>query len=221
MSPRSSLSMVRQHALVIGAIAGVLFATGARCATLDQLSGRQELAVGPLVLSNFVVTNVVGVGPSSIRVEPEAFLNAEGTPLLGVRFAGPIAVGTNLATPKSVGFTIAFDVTLTDDQLALAGLTHATVGAAYGSGAISNATVVSPAGDQASGTDQLTAQRSCLAGRAQPEFPWTSDVSELFAPSTAVHVEQAVEMVAGNRDDAGTANLEHVDVLFWLAPAAR
>jgi hypothetical protein len=173
------------------------------------------------VLSDFVVTNVIGVEPSSVRVEPEAFLNAEGTPLLGVRFAGPIAVGTSLATPKSVRFTIAFDVTLTDDHLALAGLTHATIGDAHGSGAISNETVVSPAGARASGTEQVTAQRGCLAGRAQPEFPWTSDVSELFAPSSAVHVEQTVQMVVGNRDDAGTADLEHVDVLFWLAPADR
>jgi len=206
--------------LILGLIGCVACAASARAITLDQLAGKGSLAVGPLVLSNFTVPAADGLGPRAIEVEAEAFLNATGDPLLGVRFSLPVVQGSNLAGPKAIAYDIGFDVTVTDPGFSLDGMTHVTVGNAGGSGTISNFTVALPAGvtHVADGTPS-TAQRSCLSGRPVPEFPWTSDVSNLFAKVPAVHVEQRLEMVVGDRrDDSDSTALEHFDVLFWLAP---
>lgn len=204
---------------VLGFVAAIVLSTSAHATTLDQLTPTARLTLGPLVLSNFAVSDDDGLAPTTIDVYPEAFLDAEGRPLIGVRFAGPIALGSGGATPQGMGCTIAFDVALTDRELMLEGLTHTLVGVADGSGAMSNETVVLPAGVTTidEGTPSTT-QRSCLAGRPCPDFQWTPDLSDLFAPSSSVHVEQTIRLSAGDRNDPGSAHLEHFEVLFRLAP---
>ncbi len=195
------------------------FATGAHGATLDRLASGGRLTLGPLVLSNFRVSAEDGIDPSTIDVEPEGFLNAEGTPLLGVRFSGNATLGSSAGTPRRVGCAIAFDVALTDTELALAGLTHTMLGMVDGSGTLTNETVVLPPGvTSAGGATPSTAERSCVAARPCLDYPWTWDAIELFAPSSAVHVEQTFAMAAGDGDDAGNARLAHFEVLFWPAP---
>ena len=204
---------------VLVSIAGIALSTSALATTLDQLTPTERITLGPLVLSNFAVSDDDGLAPAAIDVYPEAFLDAEGRPLIGVRFAGPISLVSGGATPQGMGCTIAFDVAVTDRELALEALTHTILGVADGSGSMSNETVVMPAGVTTidDGTPH-TAQRSCLAGRPCPDFQWTPDVSNLFAPSSSVHVEQTIRISAGDRNDAGSARLEHFEVLFRLAP---
>jgi hypothetical protein len=204
---------------IIALIAVVAFATGARATTLDELTTSQRLTLGPLVLSNFTVSSADGIDPATIEVEPEAFVNAEGTPLLGVRFSRPVALASSATAARSVACAIAFDVALDDTELTLAGLTHTTLGVVNGSGAVLNETVVLPAGvTTVSSVTPVTEERSCLASGPCVDYPWTTDSMELFAPSSAVHVRQTLAMAAGDRADAGTARLDHFEVLFWLAP---
>ena len=208
------------RSLILALVAWLTCTSGAYAITLAELAGKRSLTLGPLVLSNFRVAESVGLGPEAIDVDPEAFLNEAGTPLFGVRFSSRIVLGSDLDGPKDVAYDLGFDVTLTDPDFVLAGMTHATVGNAEGSGTMTNVTIALPP-DLTEITDAtpFTPQRSALAGRPVSEFPWTSDVSELFARTSRVHVEQGVRMVVGNRSDPGWARLDHFDVLFWLAPS--
>jgi hypothetical protein len=208
------------HRMVLGLVGCLACAASAHAITLDQLAGKGSLAVGPVVLSNFSVPAADGLGANAIEVEGEAFLNAAGDPLLGVRFALPVAQGSNLRGPKTIAYDIDFDVTVTDPSFSLDGMTHTTVGNASGNGTISNFTTALPAGvTEVTEATPFTAQRSCLSGRPAPEFPWTSDVSDLFARVPSVHVEQRLQMVVGDRrGEADSTSLAHFEVLFWLAP---
>ena len=205
---------------ILALVACLTWTSGACAVTLAELTGKRSLFVGPLVLSNFRVAESVGFGSEAIAVEAEAFLNEAGSPLLGVRFSSRIVLSSDVDGPKDVAYDLGFDVTLTDPDFVLEGMTHATVGNAEGSGTMSNVTIALPP-DVTEITDAtpFTPQRSALAGRPVPEFPWTSDVSELFARASRVHVEQTVRMMVGDRSDPGSARLNHFDVLFWLAPS--
>jgi hypothetical protein len=208
------------HRMTMGLVGCLACAVSAHAVTLDQLAGKGSLAVGPLLLSNFSVPTADGLGPSAIEVEGEAFLNAEGDPLLGVRFSLPVTQASNLAGPREIAYDIGFDVTVTDPSFSLDGMTHTTVGNAGGNGTIANFTVALPPGvTDVTAATPSTAERSCLAGRAVPEFPWTSDVSDLFAKVPGVHVRQQLQMVVGDgRGESDSTRLEHFEVLFWLAP---
>jgi hypothetical protein len=208
------------HRLTMVLIGCLACAASAHAITLDRLAGAGSLDVGPLVLSNFSVPAAAGLGPSAIEVEGEAFLNPAGDPLLGVRFSLPVTQGSNLVGPKEIAYDIGFDVTVIDPGLSLDGMTHTTVGNASGNGTISNFTTALPPGVTAiTDATPFTAQRSCLGGRPVPEFPWTSDVSDLFARVPSVHVEQRLQMVVGDgRGQSDSTSLGHFEVLFWLAP---
>lgn len=208
------------HRTTMGFVLCLAGAASAGAVTLDQLAGKGGLAVGPLVLSNFSVPSVDGLGPNAIDVEAEAFLDAAGDPLLGVRFSLPVTQGSNLAGPKDIAYDIGFDATVTDPALSLDAMTHTTVGNAGGNGTISNVTVALPPGvTDAVEATPFTAERSCLAGRPVPGFPWTSDVSDLFARVPGVHVRQQLRMVVGDgRGESDSTRLEHFEVLFRLAP---